>query len=401
MGYCCITFSDDGTKGCFPNFSRSACENFPRGVGIYYETESQCYSGCGLAPPGGGGGGSEETSCFDFVPRSQCSGNFFPGTLCSSDPCITDPGPGASGGGLCCKDGTCITSANTEAACRAACGNWLSTFSYNFRSANNQYPGQRVTYQIGSDPNDCALCALGRPFFDFVDSGSCWPNPRWRRVSLSDLNYSNNPATNNKCCNYVTPDGSFACSDLLFNQFGQELTLESTVSNTPREGLIELLSCPLTEEAKISLYNLTDAVVQEWADLGYNPQRPISCPGQCCKCVEGSTIPQCRTAVAVGNLCLSAEICPEGYVYGVPDCDGGPIIIGGGTDGGVDPGDFPNYACLDNYCLLNPAYFCPDCPVSSLDSTVKSVKMYLNSTDFVCVDVACGECAGYELCEEN
>jgi hypothetical protein len=402
MGYCCVVF-DDGTRYCYSSLTEQQCVNFPRGAGTYYETQSQCLVGCNLQPPGGGagggnGGGGAGIECFDFVPRSQCTGIFTPNVLCSSNPC--DNG-GGSEFGICCKNGTCLTSATTSEQCRADCGNWLSTFSYFFTSQNGQYLNDRVTYQFGSDPNDCQFCALGRPFFDFIDSGSCWPVPRFRRVSLSDLNYSNNNTLNNKCCNYVNPDGSYACSDLLFNQFGFEPILTSQTSNTPREGVLELLSCNLTEAATNSIFNLAEQVNLEWVDLGYSAPVRVDCPGLCCKCVAGQRL--CIGAASVGNLCgETARLCPEGYDYGVFDCDGTGPISGGG-EGGIDPGPPPgNLVCLDDYCNTNPYYACSDCPTTSLvDSTVKSVKMYLNSTDFVCVDVACGSCSEYELCEES
>lgn len=411
MGYCCIIF-DDGSRHCYSNYTLEECNNFPRGISTYYETQSACLVGCNLGPPGGGGGGGGgggETGiqCFDFVPRSQCTGTFTPNVLCSSNPCdIGGEGgsSGSSGGvnpqlGICCKNGTCLISAATEQQCRAECGNWLSTFSYVYTSQNGQYVNDRVTYEFGTNPNDCQLCALGRPFFDFIDSGSCWPVPRFRKVSLSNLNYSNNATLNNTCCNFVNPDGSYACSDLLFNQFGLEPTLVSQTSNTPREGLLELLSCNLTEAAKTSIFNLAEQVYLEWVDLGYSPPTRSDCPGTCCKCVGDQRT--CTEAISVNDLCSeTTRICPDGYEYGLIECEtSGPISGGGAVDPGPPPG---NLVCLEQYCNTNPYTACLDCPSSSLvDSTIRSVKMYLNNTDFVCVDVACGNCIGYEFCEES
>jgi hypothetical protein len=45
--------------------------------------------------------------------------------------------------------------------------------------------------------------------------------------------------------------------------------------------------------------------------------------------------------------------------------------------------------------------FCPCSNPGFADNIVKNVKMYLNTTDYVCVPVVCEDCSGYELCEES
>jgi hypothetical protein len=97
-------------------------------------------------------------------------------------------------------------------------------------------------------------------------------------------------------------------------------------------------------------------------------------------------------------LCNQEILCPGENVALPPgeNC-GGPGQIGGGGGGGGSE----SLNCLELYCSLPAVSYCECSNFGVADNTVKNVKMYLNSTDYVCVPVVCEDCSGYELCEES
>ena len=128
----------------------------------------------------------------------------------------------------------------------------------------------------------------------------------------------------------------------------------------------------------------------------------------CCECIGGAhgIYGNCGTASFPGpDPCDLSLVCPAGKVFAGPNtsCSGlgsisGFPVGGGGSNGTNMCGN------MSDYCNKEIITY-PLCTCSSgsglLDSNVKNVKMYLNTTDYICVPIVCEDCSGYELCGES
>lgn len=345
--------------------------------------------------------GITQYECLSDVSSSYCKslgGSFMgPGKQCNevSCGCVCNSGGGGGGGGgggdttvgICCKDGTCLTSAGSKTECDAACGNWLSLISTS-----------EGDYQIGSNANDCEFCALSRPLMQVIDVGSCNPALEFVRQRMDNAS---------TCCN-TTPEQVYLsptlCSDLFFNLFSVAVPLEfyTGTANTLRGKLIDLMTCDLSIDDKFIIELMGDRILQAWVDAGWNVAG--NCPLRCCTCESMHSSPLCNTVygsigATVRQLCNQESLCPSGTIALAPGESCGGIGQVGGGGGGSGTGQ--NLNCLEAYCSTTATNYCSCSNPGLADDTVKNVKMYLNSTDYVCVPIACTDCSGYELCEES
>lgn len=391
---------------CLGNYTRVQCELILGGKSLTAAScsEADCcdYStidgACCLCTNTNGVTGYE---CLGVLSPSACkaAGGYFmgPGKQCNevSCGCVCNGGGGNGGGGggssevgICCKDGTCLTSANNKTACDAACGNWLSTISTD-----------EGTYQFGSDPNDCEFCALSRPLFNMSDIGSCNPAIEFIRERMDNAS---------TCCNTPPEDianASQICTDVFFNLFGVpiSISLYSGSAQTLRAKIKDIMTCPLSTLNQLVIETTTDFIIQEWINSGLTVAG--NCPLKCCTCDSFGSPPQCNVVygsigslITVRALCNQEILCPGENVALPPgEKCGGPGQIGGGGGGGGSE----SLNCLELYCSPPAVSYCECSNFGVADNTVKNVKMYLNSTDYVCVPVVCEDCSGYELCEES
>lgn len=365
-GACCRCISVDGITQyeCLPDLSPSSCKSLG---GSFMGPGKQCNEvSCGCVCNSGGGGNTGDTG-------------------------PTGPNDGI---GICCKDGTCLTSAGSKTECDASCGNWLSLISY-----DTPNPTTLGSYQIGSDPSDCEFCALHRPIMHLADAQSCAPALFFERYPMSNgegncLLYNNSSPED---LNSPTLD-----SDLYFNLFSVTIPL-GTVASTGksiRQQLIELMSCPISEQNQAIMELVGDRVLQAWQAAGWDVWS--GCPRACCSC-DGAGMDDFPACNANAEPNYSVRIMCGG---GVLPCPGGltPLLPGvacGGIGqvGGGDSGEANNQCyTIDNYCDFKTP-FCECSNPGLADDTIKNVKLYLNSTDYVCVPIACTDCSGYELCD--
>jgi hypothetical protein len=381
--FCSAIVYYDGTCGYCDILNRAVwpdlplCTEVPQGVMC-----NPCYvvpGPLGLLPLP-----PDENPC-TYVKKSQCNGPFTPNVSCESNPC---------GKGICCKDGTCLTTIGSKTECDAACGNWLDKIYY-----DTPNPTTVGSYEIGSDPLDCEFCALHRPIMHLADAQSCAPALWFERYPMS------NGEGNCLLYNNSSPadlDSATLDSDLYFNLFGVTIPL-GTVASTGksiRQQLIDLMSCPISEQNQAIMELVGDRVLQAWRDAGWDVWG--ICPRACCSCV-GAGMDDFPACDATAGPSYSVRIMCGG---GVLPCPGGltPLLPGvacGNIDqvGGGDSGE-ANDQCytIDNYCDFKTP-FCECSNPGLADDTIKNVKLYLNSTDYVCVPIACTDCSGYELCD--
>jgi len=384
MGFCCISWFGDSTlRQCYSGFTQPLCENFPLGTGVYYNTLTECRNGCGLGSP-------QNPTC-TFGPRSQCSnGTFSPGVPCTASTCVPEGGATPESGGICCKNGTCITTATNKAGCDAVCGHWLSTIDVQAIGFN-----LNTTYQFGSDPNDCQFCSYARPVLTISDIGSCDPAIGIHPYTMT---------TDEICVNtdpILIPTASSIKTDLLFNNFNLPTVYTSLdgVVKSARNILVELLSCPLSPNTESSYSYMANQILNQWYNNNINLFS--NCTSSCCTCPGGfGSIPVCDTPyggstnLTFDQLC-NKEYCPAGSFPGdttVP-C-GGPNQGAGGPGGGGSSSCFTSLG----YCNELPGAQCGNCvPTSYTNETVRNVILVINNVE-VCVPVACGDCIGYQFC---
>ena len=380
MGYCCIEFTN-GLKNCYSGFSQPFCESFPRGTGTYYETLTECRNGCGIGSP-------QNPTC-TFVKRSQCNGTFTPNVPCTASTCIEPTDPNPEPGGICCKNGTCLSTATSKAACDAACGHWLSTVNVQAVGFN-----LNTTYQFGSDSNDCEFCAHARPVMTMSDIGSCDPilgiHPY--TMTTDEICVNTDPA--------LIPISSSIKTDLIFNNLNLPVvytSLDGSVK-TSRDILLELMTCPLSENTQSSYAYMANQILSQWYTYGLNLFS--NCSLKCCMCVGGmGSYPVCDVPIGgtdrlTFEMICAKEYCPSGSFIGDGSTPcGGPQQTGGSTT-------TPPSSCFSAsaYCGELPGAQCGTCtPTTYTNDTVRNVILVINNVE-VCVPVACGDCLGYQFC---
>lgn len=391
-GACCKCNVDaDGlptSYECLPDLLPSECR---AAGGFYMGPGKQCNEvSCGCVCRSGSG------SC---VPRQCPTGQIWSQAECS---CVADQTP--AGPGICCKNGICSATAFSKPECDAECGHWLTGYDID---VINPLTGTR-RYQINPE-TDCVLCAGVRPIVEIIDPGSCTPAISIARNAMS------NPAT---CCRPSIASAAVTlgagCYDLFLNIIGIPIPLSSSylvlsTYNNIRDAILELHECPLTQNAANVINKQGFLVFQKLRDEGVL-EIAGQCPERCCVCNDnGSLICEPKFS-GVGTaeefftvLCNESNGCPPGTVVndGIgdpPSCQGGlGQITPGGGDGGGNIPETPAQ-CISGYC--ENFYIGCDCPANALRSlAVRDVKVYINSTDYSCVPVACGDCVGYEFCE--
>jgi hypothetical protein len=356
----------------------------------------------------------DENPC-TYVKKSQCNGPFTPNVSCESNPC---------GKGICCKDGTCLTTIGSKTECDAACGNWLDKIYYDQQGPT---PG---SYQFGSDPDDCEFCALHRPVMVLsrgLENQDCGPDILFNRFSMSIgdsscasyyIPYINEAsiATINTPLAGLNDQGPYAnlFSDLFFNIYGVTIPLRSPGAVTAgiRQQLIDLMSCSISSENLEIIIAVGDRVLQAWRDAGWNTTGWGGCPVSCCTCMGQGMggFPACVNSgnplSTVRGYCQELDLCA---LAGIPN-DANSSKICGDPDtigGGGAPPIVEQLTCLSldmqpfelGYCGYSEINTC-QCSNSGLtDDLIKNVKMYLNSTDYVCVPISCTDYSGYELCD--
>jgi len=393
-GACCKCNVDaDGlptSYDCLPDLLPSECR---AAGGFYMGPGKQCNEvSCGCVCRSGSG------SC---VPRNCPTGQIWSQAECS---CVPDQTP--AGPGICCKNGICSATATSKPDCDAECGHWLTEYDID---VINPLTGTRK-YEI--DPEtDCVLCAGVRPIVEIIDPGSCTPAIN---IAKNDMS---NPAT---CCRPTIADAIVSagagCYDLFLNRIGIPIPLSSsypalsTYENI-RDAILELHKCPLTQNAANVINKQGFLLFQKLRDEGAL-EIAGQCPEECCVCDQNGSLVCEPKFSGVGTaeefftvLCNESNGCPPGTVVndGVgtpPTCQVGPspgqTLPGGGNGEGNIP-ESPS-ECITGYCE-NPYIGC-ECPANELRSlAVRNVKVYINSTDYSCVPVACGDCVGYEFCE--
>ena len=340
------------------------------------------------------------------IQRPCPSGQFWSQTQCS---CV-DVEP--AGDGICCKNGTCLAVANTKSECDAQCGHWITGFNVDVINANT------ATRRYNVDPaRDCALCAGVRPYLEYTDINSCTPAASIVKDSMSV------PAT---CCRptlaEITPNVN-ACYDLFLNNLNIPIPLSirysaggpSLTNEQIRTAIFELATCPtLTDNAAFTISKHADLIFQYLVD-GEKVTVAGNCPEKCCVCDadgQGSVSIRCFGKFSdtgqnslITVLCNDTNGCPEGSVVNndpneVLTCTPGPNQTGPG--GGDGDGNIPPALtdCISGYCQTQKILSC-NCPISALRLlAIRNVKVYINNT-VICVPVACGDCIGYEFCEET
>jgi hypothetical protein len=398
-GACCKCNVDaDGlptSYDCLPDLLPSECR---AAGGFYMGPGKQCNEvSCGCVCRSGSG------SC---VPRNCPTGQIWSQAECS---CVPDQTP--AGPGICCKGGSCSATATSKPECDAECGHWLTGFNIdiiNSNTATRRYNVDRT--------RDCAICAGFRPYLEYTDINSCTPSASIVKDSMSV------PAT---CCRptlaEIIPNVN-ACYDLFLNNLNIPIPLSirysaggpSLPNEQIRTAIFELATCPtLTDNAAFTISKHADLIFQYLVD-----EQKVTvagnCPEKCCVCDadgQGSVSLRCFGKFSdtgqlslLTVLCNNTNGCPVGSVVNndpteVLTCTSGPNQTGpGGGDGG---GNIPPTLtdCISGYCQTQKLVSC-DCPTNDLRSlAVRNVKVYINSTDYSCVPVACGDCVGYEFCE--
>ena len=456
MGYCCVTF-DDNTKWCYSNFTEATCINFPRGTGVYYPTQQQCFQNCGGGggsglpyPPSGGSGGA---FCVDSVTRTQCSGTFIPDVTCSVNPCEVGSGSGSSGGsgeeclngaqGICCKSGACVRAALNEGDCCAAGGVWHSQLTSNFTldsapSGNRKYnlrPCDRLE-PIPCDPgagynsfgffDDCEFCKqtvssstvkYARPVLKIIDTNAC---PLVIKVDRVPLDVPTNCQDN--------PDlpGFNYCSDILFNGLGIDTHKEGSFHQycQAQISLSYQLRCPWDfTGVEEGIRQAVDKILGIWGQKGVFDD--IGCvEPTCCECIAAP-----GESIGIAGNCVKPYITldTEGaYIDNwarvcAGDCQqcakageisrfwsiAGTECVVNDLGDPLPPNAPPtNSSCCDvesipiicpGHCLHDGDYEGNPCSGFTV-SALTNVKIYLNSVDYICAPIACGECTDYELC---
>jgi hypothetical protein len=302
-----------------------------------------------------------------------------------------------------------LSTATSKPDCDAECGHWLTEYDID---VINPLTGTRK-YKI--DPEtDCVLCAGVRPIVEIIDPGSCTP-----AISIAKNDMSN-PAT---CCRPTIADAfvnaGAGCYDLFLNKIDIPIPLSSSYPalsayENIKNAILELHSCPLTQNAANVINKQGFLLFQKLTDEGAL-NIAGQCPEQCCVCDQFGNLSCEPKFSGVGTaeefftvLCNESNGCPPGTVIndGVgtpPTCNTGPNpgqTLPGGGDGEGNIPESPS-ECITGYCE-NPYIPGCDCPSNALRSlAVRNVKVYINSTDYICVPVACGDCVGYEFCEET
>jgi hypothetical protein len=216
-------------------------------------------------------------------------------------------------------------------------------------------------------------------------------------------------------------------SDLFFNIFDVKIPLRSAVS--VRQKLIDLMSCPISPENLEIIIELGDRMLDAWAsptpdgEFGgaedWNTTNWNPCPQLCCTC-EGqgpftNGLPSCEWAdggpMTVRNLCRYRDLCLGPPVIANDAVGNANCQCGGPENTGDAPCGTPiveQLTCISldtepfefGYCGAGWERNTCQCSNSGLtDDLIKSVKMYLNSTDYVCVPVSYTDFSGYELCD--
>ena len=205
-------------------------------------------------------------------------------------------------------------------------------------------------------------------------------------------------------------------SDLRDHMFAalERLNDESLTNEQIRTAIFELVTCPLTNNAASTISKHADLIFQYLVDEA-GVRVGGDCTEKCCVCDadgEGSVIIRCFQKFSntgqnslITVLCNDTNGCPEGSVVddgvGPPaTCTTGPDQTGpgGGDGGGTIPPALTD--CISGYCETDQIPSC-DCPTSALRLlAIRNVKVYINNT-VICVPVACGDCIGYEFCEET
>jgi hypothetical protein len=163
------------------------------------------------------------------------------------------------------------------------------------------------------------------------------------------------------------------------------------------------MTCDLSIDDLTIIERMGDRILQAWQDAGWNVAG--NCPLRCCVCQGMNSTPACdilygSIGATVRQLCNQSVLCPTGTLPLNPGELCGGLGQAGGGGGGA--GSNQNLNCLEAYCSVPAVNYCGCTPNTFIaDSTVKNVKMYLNSTEYVCVPVACTDCSGYELCSEE
>ena len=133
-----------------------------------------------------------------------------------------------------------------------------------------------------------------------------------------------------------------------------------------------------------------------------------NCNFNCHRCSDGAV--DCQSIPSnpsIGLLCTPESPCGVGYAFGVCNPNGCGTVIGqvpgSGDTSGSDTLPSPR-ACLNGYCD-NPQSFLLGCGCtqrSGLINDIINAKIYLNTTDYICVPITCtDDCSDYELCEES
>jgi hypothetical protein len=335
----------------------------------------------------------DQGNCTDNVKQFECLGTFYKNRTCDSNPCQT-----SFGNGICCKDGTCLNNVTTKEQCEASCGNWMETITINSE-----------TYQFGSNPEDCEFCALSRPIFNLTEISACFPAPEF--INLKNDAFVTD-AFGQKCCKF-NPLSPNQCYDLYFNEFDIGIIYLGSAGNL-REDAIKLMSCPLTEDVSNAIFILADRMIQETKDGGVNIGGDCEL-GQCVKCgddLQRSCVDANPVIGGILGMCNPSveSICPSDTGFGACNfsCTPGPFSLsppGPGENGTGVPLP-PARACLNGYCE-NPQsdLIFPVCQCSErigLINNIINAKVYLNTTDYICVPITCtDDCLDYELCEES
>lgn len=366
-GACCTcTTNPDSTitSSCASNLTYTQCKETG---GVFMGPGKQCNEvSCGCVCSGSSGGTPTDTGaccnaslgiCNDGVTINQCTAAgfiFTQGAACS-DVCSS------STNGICCKDGTCLSTATNSASCISAGGNWLGPVQF-------AYNGTVKNYVFGSNENDCELCALSRPYFSIIDPGSCYPNIEFGRIptdiSFIDATYS---------------------SDILYSGL---LNIYGTVYTNTRDQLIEILTCPSTDAIDAAIYSAATLIFN---NSGWSVG--MGCPKSCCQC-NGASAVNCGpygTATSLDQICNSQDLCSPGYLAIAPgeSCGGLGQAGGGGGGGGHSPCS-PSSSCANEYIPPPNSGF--------LDAYVKNVKVTINN-EVLCLPIICDDCTGYEFCE--
>jgi hypothetical protein len=234
---------------------------------------------------------------------------------------------------------------------------------------------------------------MARPYMELVDAGSCFPS-----VGLGRMNFD----SSSSCFINSGPAPKF---DLFFNQYGFIPELINTTKTTTREQFLELL-CDATTNTLDSvgygaITSLYRQVYEKWAENNFSTSG--NCANiRCCECSShlNGVLVNCQPAQispSWDNYC-SQQYCGGG----VPGSPGGSCSGLGTVGGGEPPNTEGRCDLAKNYCSIPVTDPCT-CGnfTGSLDANVKNVKMYLNSTDYICVPIVCEDCSGYELCGES